>query len=136
MWLYNWCQGNSHKTQNRHTIFGPMQTGFLKGRFIGRKHCFRSCSLFFQISHPYGYILILLLYFEKTFHKVEWNFLNSVLSRFGFIFMNWVKVFYNSGFCMWATMDHLPLVSYIFKGKWWPKYVYWVYIFLFFVRKR
>ena len=78
-----------------HLVVGSDQTCGVPGRFIGENVAFlRDVVDYCSTSGKPG--LILSLDQEKTFDRVDWSFLHSVLLSMGFgpSFCNWVQLFY------------------------------------------
>ena len=78
-------------------IIDPNQVAYIKGRFIGT-----NIRLIIDTIEKYKQDddegLLVFLDFTKAFDSIEWNFLFSVLKRFGFgdTFVQWIKVLYQN----------------------------------------
>ena len=76
-------------------IINNNQTGFLKGRSIGKNvRLLNSVISYTELKNIPG--LLLFLDFEKAFDALEWTFLEKTLSfyNFGDSLISWVKLFY------------------------------------------
>ena len=71
------------------------QTGYIKGRFIGKNIRLISDKI---EQHESKEGMILFLDFEKAFDSLEWGYLFKVLDimNFGPSFLNWIHTFYSN----------------------------------------
>jgi len=78
-------------------IIRPNQTGFVEGRSILDNTFMAQESLDWVVESNQDFVM-LLLDFEKAFDMIEWRFLFTALSKFGFndIWVSWVRALYHS----------------------------------------
>jgi len=77
-------------------IIGQQQKGFLRGRYIGEStRLVYDIMHFLERKHQKG--LIMLIDFQKAFDSLEWNYIERILSTYGFgnDFLAWHKILYN-----------------------------------------
>ncbi len=77
-------------------IISTDQSGYIKGRYIGHNIRLINDIINYTETENLGGA-VLFLDFRKAFDTVEWDFMYSTLTRFGFgdSFIKWVKTIYN-----------------------------------------
>jgi hypothetical protein len=109
--LGNWCPimllGNLYKILAKTlakrlqihlpSIVRPSQTGFVEGRSILDNTFLAQEALYWAVESDQD-LVMLLLDFEKTFDRIEWNFLFETLANLGFAnqWIHWVRSLYRS----------------------------------------
>ncbi len=77
------------------SVIKPNQTGFIEGRSILDNVFIAQDSLDWAMENDQE-LVFFLLDFEKTFDRIEWNFLFTALSKLGFnsTWVRWVRTLY------------------------------------------
>ena len=79
------------------TLINPDQTGYVKGRYIGK-----NVRLIYDLLQYTDKLnkkgIAIFLDFKKAFDSIEWNYLLETLRlfNFGLDIQNWIKIFYNN----------------------------------------
>lgn len=97
-----------------HTIIHPDQSGFISGRKLSG-NLRRLFNILYSLDGPPVSEVLISLDAHKVFDRIEYEYLFSILDRFGFgpNFCSWIRVLYTSPkACIWTNKvisDYFPL---------------------------
>ncbi|KAM7402819.1 hypothetical protein PAMP_018030 [Pampus punctatissimus] len=99
------------------SIIAPDQTGFMKNRysFFNLRRLF---NILYNPSTSDTPEIVLSLDAEKAFDRVEWDYLFSTLTKFGFgqKFLSWVKILYSSPMAAVRTNSNISALFNLQRG--------------------